>query len=414
MRRAMLSVCAAVLAAVAAVLVAGASASVQARWVITDLGTLGGKESVAYGINERGQIVGGSQTGTGASHAFLWESGKMRDLGTLGGETSQATAINEHGQIVGYALTADGAPHAFLWNGGKPRDLGALPGYTHSVAVTISERGQVAGFSMNRYLKGEPADRRAFLWEGGEMRDLGKLPAFAYTSLVAVNDRGQVAGTGFDTLDLEPDLLGQTGLTLDGQAFVWANGRLRPLATPGVDARSEAVGINMRGQVIGVTGWIGHRPTRSVLWQGGRVRDLGTLGGKQSRPFDINEGGQIVGWSTTGTTAKGGSSLVWHAFLWQSGKMRDLGTLGGEFSVAVSTNDHAQIVGLASTGSIAPDRGPVIHASVWQDGKMTDLGTLRGGLRSVAMLITERGQVIGWSNTKTGQKHAVLWTHRSG
>jgi uncharacterized membrane protein len=40
---------------------------------------------------------------------------------------------------------------------------------------------------------------------------------------------------------------------------------------------------------------------------------------------------------------------------------------------------------------------------------MTDLGTL-GGQQSVAQLITERGQVVGWSQTKGGNQRAVLWT----
>ena len=60
----------------------------EARWVITDLGalgdlhTLGGSESYASDINERGQVVGASERKTG-KHAFLWEDGTMRDLGTL-------------------------------------------------------------------------------------------------------------------------------------------------------------------------------------------------------------------------------------------------------------------------------------------------------------------------------------------
>jgi len=39
----------------------------------------------------------------------------MLDLGTLGGDNSQATAINDKGQIVGSANTASGDSHAALW-----------------------------------------------------------------------------------------------------------------------------------------------------------------------------------------------------------------------------------------------------------------------------------------------------------
>ena len=36
--------------------------SVQAGWVITDLGTLGGRSSSASAISDRGEIVGASDT----------------------------------------------------------------------------------------------------------------------------------------------------------------------------------------------------------------------------------------------------------------------------------------------------------------------------------------------------------------
>ena len=50
-----------------------------------NLGTLGGNYSHAQDINEKGQIVGISETLTGDRHAFLWQNGSMIDLGTLGG-----------------------------------------------------------------------------------------------------------------------------------------------------------------------------------------------------------------------------------------------------------------------------------------------------------------------------------------
>ena len=44
---------------------------------IIDLGTAGGANSIAHGINNRGDIVGNSDTPSGASHAVLWT--KHRD-----------------------------------------------------------------------------------------------------------------------------------------------------------------------------------------------------------------------------------------------------------------------------------------------------------------------------------------------
>src|SRR6266571_6367936 len=39
---------------------------------VTDLGTLGGRISRAFAINDIGQVAGYSQTSSGSEHAFLW------------------------------------------------------------------------------------------------------------------------------------------------------------------------------------------------------------------------------------------------------------------------------------------------------------------------------------------------------
>ena len=103
---------------------------------MADLGTLpGGTNSVAYGINDAGLVVGSSEVGGDpvVSHAFSYDlhTGVMTDLGVLpGGTSSEARAVNENGLIVGSGHVPGGATHPFTYDSttGTMTDLGALPG----------------------------------------------------------------------------------------------------------------------------------------------------------------------------------------------------------------------------------------------------------------------------------------------
>ena len=83
-----------------------ATRSASAQWVIRDLGTLGGRFSVAADVNECGQVVGTSRPANGEPrHVFLWEKGRMTDLGLYGGNPDDdyrvpGPLINERGQVV--------------------------------------------------------------------------------------------------------------------------------------------------------------------------------------------------------------------------------------------------------------------------------------------------------------------------
>jgi len=92
-----------------------------------DLGTLGGSDSQAHGINQRGQVVGVSTTSAGVGHAFLWEKGTMVDLGTLGGNFSQAMGINVQGLIVGGSETSIGFVHAAVLDDQMILSSGSCP-----------------------------------------------------------------------------------------------------------------------------------------------------------------------------------------------------------------------------------------------------------------------------------------------
>jgi probable HAF family extracellular repeat protein len=221
--------------------------------------------------------------------------------------------------------------------------------------------------------------------------DLGTFgPGWTSGGAAAINERGQVVGTNG---------------TAGGKqhAFLWQNGKMKDLGTLG-GRDSGASAINARGQVVGTSLTSAPQRVHAFLWENGKMKDLGTLGGKSSRPRALNNRGQVVGESFT---ARG----TVHAFLWRSGKMTDLGTLGGSDSFASDVNDRGQVVGSSSTANGTQ------HAFLWQNGKMLDLGTLGARFTgSSATAINGRGQIVGTSYlaqvTQIGQQgHAFVWQH---
>jgi probable HAF family extracellular repeat protein len=166
----------------------------------------GDSVSAAIGINDYGQAVGASGICAPVSpalavHALLWQNGTAIDLGNLGGSTSNvAYAINNEGQVVGVSdLPGDMTAHAFSWQDGKITDLGTLPGDVFSAAFSINNKGQIVGESCDVNF-----NCRAFLWQNGTMADLNTF-TLADSSLYLlsandVNDLSEIVGQAFDQI----------------------------------------------------------------------------------------------------------------------------------------------------------------------------------------------------------------------
>jgi probable HAF family extracellular repeat protein len=205
---------------------------------------------------------------------------------------------------------------------------------------------------------------------------------------VAINDRGQIVGNESDR---------ETGAT---RALLWENGKvtttLQPL--PG-DEWTEATDINNAGQIVGwsyVTTPQGFEVPAAVLWEAGTVTPLGTLsGGLWSKAMAISDDGRIAGSSGQNQTES-------HAVMWHNGQIAELATVpGSTHSEAHAINDAGQVAGSAWTGS-------ALVGVVWENGTATNLGAMSGD-ESNALGINAAGETVGWAGSSGGGHRAVRW-----
>lgn len=155
--------------------------------------------------------------------------------------------------------------------------------------------------------------------------------------------------------------------------------------------------INDKGQLIGSASDKEGRWSAFLFDKENGMRKLGTLGGSSSHGLALNQRGDAVGYADT-------DDDQWHAFLYDgSAKLIDLGTLGGKISYASSVNNKGQVVGTASLGN------EYRHAFMYdKEQGMVDLGTL-GGRQSSASAINDSGVIVGASETSERRWHAFIY-----
>jgi probable HAF family extracellular repeat protein len=203
-----------------------------------------------------------------------------------------------------------------------------------------------------------------------------------------------------NTIAYDINAFGQVAAVLEDEeghqrAVMFDKGKLTELGSLG-GMYSDAKGINDNGEIVG-SARNSNGSWSAFLYDRARgMRVLGTLGGPSSYGMAVNQDGFAAGFADT-------ENGDWHAFLYNGNEqLKDLGTLGGKISYASGMNNMGQVVGTAATAQ------EYRHAFIYDAQRgMVDLGTL-GGRQSAAMAINDDGVVVGASETRDRRWHAFI------
>lgn len=299
---------------------------------------------------------------------------------TVGGAFVEADAINNSGQIAGTAVghlgvqrkDAPGAVeywHGFLWSNGHFTDLGVLPGSAVSDAVSINDRTQIVGTSGPVGSSGH-----AYLWQHGHMSALSTSYGLG-SEAHCVSNSGVIAGNAENS-------------SRSTEAAVW---RIAPGSNPSdvapwmVPGQADAVKVNNAGDVLCSANY------RAYLWRGGKMYDIGTLGGAASTGTAVNDEGEVVGVSTTATQ-------MTHVFAWANGNLVDLDRRPPGvkhvpvINAAEGINNYGRIVGIVTVRA-------QMHAMLYENGNVDDLNEYIKPYKNltleIARAINDRGQIVG-------------------
>jgi probable HAF family extracellular repeat protein len=361
-------------------------AASQRQYIITDLPSLGGTNSRANSINNRGWLAGYSNLpGDTSRHAALWRDGALTDLGTLGGPNSAVTwsVKSNSGLIAGIAQTATPDPLGEAWS-----SAAFYPGPNNVGFITLG-----------------------FVWENGSMRalpTLGGNNGFA----TGANSRGQVVGWAENTTH-DPTCVPPQQLQFRPVVYGPKTNQISELPLVAGDTSGAATGINEQGDAVGISGIcdqaVGrHTAKHAVFWdKHGGVTDIGDLGAPWwNTPTNISQRGDIVGFAGDPAFPDGD---ILHAFIWTAkGGIRPLGALPGHVhSEAYGINEKRQVVGVSCDANFVDCR-----AFIWENGVMEDLNDLKPASYTArleqAKDINEAGEIAGRSIDASGVRKGFL------
>jgi len=320
----------------------------------------------------------------------------MADLGDLGYGLSVGKGVSDDFSITGYALPDTDPPyHAVLWTAEDGWDDWGTFSSDSTQAERVNKSRHFVGSTFTDF--NDPETHEATRWvEPHNSYDLLQPLANGEPSeAYGINEAGYTVGVSYE----------HDGEWRPAIWYTW--GEVQKLFDDNdIEAGSytaEAFAINEHGEIAGYyCYYIGCEQRGFVYHSPSDIDEIGNLGEYPTRAYDINIDGLTVGCSTT-------TQDETHAFIWDEfGGMDDLfETANVGDSCALGINDRGQVVGYYFTGT---GQSGLLRAFLYDpELGLWDIGDIDpdATTESFATDINNYGVITGWSIVD-GEAHAFF------
>lgn len=299
--------------------------------------------------------------------------------------------IDEQGRVLCASRGPGNFERSYLWIDGQVTPLPALPGQGRCIARAMSEDGLIGG-SCGPFESLVPT-----LWRNGVPEELPVLGT-TLADIMDISPKGNICGYARAFAE-------QTAW----HGFAVIDGTLHDLGPTPFNDLSSADAINDEGVVA--LSWRTHRDRVSpFLWDASHgMRELPTLGGLQAGTTDINNRGEVVGWSENGRVEPIEENHYKYPVRWDAeGRIGQLPLPDGyPAGQANAISEAGVVVGEASRFDLPPFRGVI-----WVGGEvhiLNDTTTFPPGWSiRTASDINDRGEILVQVEVNGQRRAAVL------